>query len=309
MHDPENHLMTHQPLVSVVISSYNNFNESYLRECFDSVVNQTYKNIELIIIDDGSADEASAILRKLQPVYHYKLEKQKNKGLSGGLNTGISKYAGGKYIAIMGSDDYWTPNKIEKQVDYFEAAPEDVAACCTGGYYVYMDNPARPTPRLARTLQQEEVSFKGLLLQNHILQMSVMMKREVLNEVGLFDEESYVEDWDMWLRIANRYKIGYLPDALCYYRRHASNMSNAYNIKHYNAFLHTINKWKDMEGYQQSLATIQLSAINNFTRDHKQKALIIILSNVQYANKWLYWRGVLKLLIPGFVYKRLASKT
>jgi len=300
--------MTHLPLVSVVISSYNNFNESYLRECFDSVVNQTYKNIELIIIDDGSEEDASVLLRKLQPEYHFILEKQNNKGVSGGLNTGITKYARGKYIATMGSDDYWALDKIEKQVSYMEAAPDEVGACCTGGYYIYMNNRAKRTPRLTRTLQAEEVRFKGLLLQNHILQMSMMMKRTVLDNVGLFDENSILEDWDMWLRIAYKYKIAYLPDALCYYRRHTTNTSNAFTLKWYEALLHTINKWKDKEGYQQSLETIQLSAINNFTRDHKRRALKIIVSNVRYANRWLYWRAVLKLFVPAVVYKKLANR-
>src|ERR1044071_4273021 len=114
-------------LVSVIIPCYNNNNEQYLRECFDSVIQQTYSHLELIIIDDGSTNGASELLQKLKEEYNFILEKQINKGISGALNTGI-KHARGKYVAMMGSDDYWPLNKIELQVAFMEQ--NNVAASC-----------------------------------------------------------------------------------------------------------------------------------------------------------------------------------
>lgn len=294
--------MYQPPLVSVIIPCYNNENEKFLRECFESVLHQTYSPIQLIVIDDGSTNGASAILNKLSLEYHFILEKQQNKGISGALNTGIVNHAKGKYIAIMGSDDYWALNKIEKQVAFMETADDNLAACCTRGYYKFENDPSKPTPRLTRLHKPDELTFEFLLQRNWILQMSVMIKRYVLDEIGLFDEKSAIEDWDMWLRITDKYKMGFVSEPLVYYRRHANNMSYDYNIAWYDSMKYIIHKWRDREGYQQSINSIELSAINNFARHQKAKAFSIAVKNLQCANKWLYWRGLFKILIPGFVF-------
>lgn len=300
--------MADKPLVSVVIPCYNNFSEIFLRECFNSIIHQTYPNIQLIIIDDGSVDEASALLEKLKTEYHFILEKQINKGISGALNTGITKYAKGKYVSILGSDDFWELNKIEKQVAFMENANPGIVACCTQGYYVFDNDPSRPTPRLTRLLKEKEFSFDGLILGNNILQISVMIKKEIFDEIGLFDEKSTMEDWDMWLRIADKYLWAYIPEPLVYYRRHSNNLSNYFTVKWYNSLKYTINKWRDRKGYAASMNTIAISGINNFARYQKLKAFEIAAKNIQCAGKWLYWRGVFKIFAPGFIYLKKGNK-
>lgn len=291
------------PLVSVIVPCYNNNNERYLRDCFDSIINQTYSPIQLIVIDDGSTDGTSALLEKLQIEYDFILEKQKNKGISGALNTGIKKYAKGKYIAMMGSDDYWALNKLAVQVTYMESAGSNVAASCTWGYWIYENIPSRPTPRLTRQLKPSDLSFEGLLKSNSIMQISVMIRKEIMDQIGLFDENSAVEDWDMWLRIAHDYVFGYIPEPLVYYRRHSFNLSNYFD-KLYDSHVYIVGKWKGEKGQQQSMNQVQINGINYFSRHKKIKALKIALTNIQCANSILYWRGVFKVLLPSFLYPR-----
>jgi len=294
-------MMDQSPLVSVIIPCYNNYNEPYLRECFNSIKQQTYSNIEVIVIDDGSENKASDLLIKLGEEYHFIFEKQVNKGISGALNTGIRNHAKGKYIAMMGSDDYWVSSKIETQVKYMESINDKIAACCTWGYFIYENDVSKPTPRLTKLLKSTDLTFSALLKFNNIMQISVMIRANVFKEIGLFDERSVVEDWDMWLRITDRYEFGYIPEPLVYYRRHSDNLSN-YFEKLYNSMKYILNKWKEKEGQKQSLNHVEITAINYFARDRKLKALKIALANFQCADKRLYWRGILKIFVPKFLY-------
>lgn len=295
--------MIQNPLVSVIIPCYNNDNEQFLRECFDSVVHQTYSPIQMIVIDDGSTNGASTLLEKLQKEYNFILEKQINRGISGALNTGITKHARGKYIAMLGSDDYWASNKIELQVQFMESANDNVVASCTRGYYIFENDPSKPTPRLTRLLKPRELQFENLLMRNCIMVISVMIRQDIFNELGLFDENSAIEDWDMWLRITDKYEMGFVPEPLVYYRRHSNNMSNYFD-KGYDSMKYIINKWKGRKGQKQSLNQIELAGINNFARYRKAKALKIAITNVQCADRRLYWRGIFKTFLPGFIYRK-----
>lgn len=287
------------PLVSVIIPCYNNNNEQYLRECFDSVVQQTYPHLELIVIDDGSTNGASELLERLKPEYNFILQKQINKGISGALNTGITKLAKGKYIAMMGSDDFWPRNKVELQVRFMEE--NAIAASCTRGYYVY-DGEQSP-PRPVKLFKQEDFSFSSLLWNNNINQISVMLRRDIFDDIGLFDENSAVEDWDMWLRITDKYEFRYIPEPLFYYRRHAQNLSNYFD-KLYDSHKYIVGKWKGREGQRQSLNKVHLNGIHFFARDKKLRALKIAVTNFQCANTFSYWKGVLKIFVPVFLYPR-----
>lgn len=285
-------------LVSVIIPCYNNNNEQYLRECFDSVVHQTYSAVELIVIDDGSTNGASELLQKLKEEYHFILQKQVNKGISGALNTGV-RSAKGRYIAIMGSDDYWPLNKIELQVAFMEQ--NKIAASCTWGCYVYDDPLIKPRP--VKLFQQEDFTFCSLLRNNNINQVSVMLRRDIFDIVGLFDEKSVVEDWDMWLRIADKFEFRYIPELLFYYRRHAQNLSNYFD-KLYDSHRYIVGKWRGRKGQKQSLQKVHLNGMHFFARDKKLKALKIAFINIRGANTSSYWKAILKIFVPVFLYPK-----
>ncbi|HNP23915.1 MAG TPA: glycosyltransferase [Panacibacter sp.] len=291
------------PLVSVVIPYYNNDNEAYLRACFGSVLNQTHAPVELIVVDDGSTEEAAAMLDMLQPEYGFRLIRQKNKGVSAALNEGL-KQATGKYLAFMGADDYWASGRLAAQVAFLEAAPATVAACCSRGYYVFENDPARPDPVLTRLLSKEDVGFDRLLQRNHILAISVMIRASVMEELGGFDPKSVIEDWDMWLRITDRYEMAFLPEPLAYYRRHGHNHSNGLDKKSYDSVKYLLGKWKNKPGYSAAIAALELSAMNNFSRFQKMTAVKVAFRNTRYVTRWLYWRGLFKIFIPSFFFDK-----
>ncbi|MFZ1799699.1 MAG: glycosyltransferase family 2 protein [Chitinophagaceae bacterium] len=295
--------MNEQPLVTVIVPYYNNDNEKFLHACFNSIKNQSYASIELIVVDDGSSEKAASMLREFQAEYTFLLLKQKNKGISGALNTGI-QHANGKYISCIAADDFWAREKIEQQVNYLESAGPEVAACCTNGYYVFENDPSKTAPSLNRILQPGDLTFEGILKLNAVMAISVMIRKEIFSEIGLFDENSVIEDWDMWLRLTDKYVMGYLPAPLVYYRRHSNNRSNNFDKSWYDSVYYIFQKWKHKNGQREAVINLKLAALNNFSRHQKLAALKIACSNPQLLNHWLYWRGFFKILIPGFLYSK-----
>lgn len=208
------------PLVTILIPSYNHV--AYIEKTIDSVMRQTYRAIELIVIDDGSSDGSSQLLPQLAASKGFRLELQANQGLSRTLNTGIA-LASGKYICTVGSDDILMLDKIEKQVAFMEAHPE-VAVC--GGNQLVIDSAGIIVDKRQQFAPQREFSFDDLFLGHKTLiaASSAMMRKDVLNAEGGYDPAIPLEDMYMWLKLSARgHRIVGLNDVLIYYRKHASN--------------------------------------------------------------------------------------
>lgn len=205
--------------VSVIIPTYNYAH--YIEEAIDSVLAQTYKDYEIIVVDDGSTDNTKEVVSKYGPKIKYIY--QENQGLSAARNTGI-KNSNGEYIAILDSDDLWLPWKIEKQMKLFEAN--------SGVGLVYSDGFAFGEEGVFDDFLFEENMnfyrgrvFDKLLLNNFIPCPSALVKRDCFNKVGLFDTSlDACEDWDMWLRISLHYEIDYVNEPLVKHREHKGSM-------------------------------------------------------------------------------------
>ena len=202
------------PKVSIIIPSYNS--AQYIVETLQSVFAQTYKNYEIIVVDDGSIDNTKEVLRPYMGkiTYIYK----ENGGPASARNVGI-KHAQGEYIAFLDSDDTWLPEKLEKQVDYLKKHPEIglVFTDC-----VRFDEKGLEEQRSKKyPLFKENYTMTDLFWGNFIPTLTVMTKREYLKEVGYFDENPKIqgsEDYDLWIRIAQEFKICYISQALAKYR-------------------------------------------------------------------------------------------
>jgi glycosyltransferase involved in cell wall biosynthesis len=205
------------PKVSVIIPVYNA--EKYIKDAIDSVLNQTYKDLEIVVVDDGSTDKTKEIVeiqrRKVVRV-HVDIEYiyQMNKGPGAARNTGI-KAATGEYIAFLDSDDMWMPEKIGKQVVKFKENP-DYGLIHTDRIRLEPDGTLRTTK--GKTLEGDV--FKELLMGNFIVCSSVLIKKSCFDDIGLFDEDrnNRAEDYDIWLRIAKNYQIGFIAEPLIRYR-------------------------------------------------------------------------------------------
>jgi len=213
--------MKNQPLVSVIIPTYNK--SQYLREAIKSVLNQTYKNIEVIVVDDGSTDNTKEIVESFNDsriIYIF----QENKGPAIARSTGIKK-AQGEYIAFLDSDDLWLKEKLKRQLDFMEKNSE-VGLMGTGCYEITDKGKIigkKIFPIKNKILQ------KDLIKYNPFIQSSVMAKKEVFDKVGLWYDEKFreSEDYELWLRIAGNYKIGNLAELLVMKRYYRDGLSPA----------------------------------------------------------------------------------
>ena len=216
------------PDISVVIPAYNAM--KYLPETLDSVLQQTYKDFEVIIVNDGSSDAIEDWFGSSVHDPRVRLFSQDNQGLSGARNSGI-ELARGEFIAFLDADDLWHPIKLEKQLKLFLERPE------LGLVYTwlqYVDESAVPTGKIVRYSFEGNV-WNHLIAFNFVGCGSVAMVRKACFETsGNFDVnlDSYVEDWDMWLRIARDYTFAVVQESLVYNRKYSGSLST---------------RWKQME--------------------------------------------------------------
>ena len=215
------------PLVTVIIPSYNH--EKYVTKAIKSVFSQTYKNIELIVIDDGSKDHSAKKILKLKKLYPFKFIARKNKGLASTLNEAIN-LAKGIYISVLASDDYYLPQRIEHAVDHLNRIPNDVVAVYTDGYIMSADeticlfSEVYPRPLIGST-------YNNLLHANWIPAMGISYRANVLKKI-MYDKRFIIEDWTLHLRVfKNRHNKIYFYKAFDFcYRRHKANLSKEKNI-------------------------------------------------------------------------------
>jgi len=195
------------PKISIIIPTYNQAES--LQETIESVLNQTYKNIEIIIVDDGSTDNTLEIISSFDNDKIICIQ-QENKGAGNARNRGIKK-ANGKYIAFLDSDDLWLKNKLRKQIDFMKQNPE-IGLLGTGCYQMIDIN---------KIIHKKIFPFENKILQkdlikyNPFIQSSVMIRKDIFNSVDLYDEKfKESEDYDLWLRIAQKHKVANLQEAL-----------------------------------------------------------------------------------------------
>jgi glycosyltransferase involved in cell wall biosynthesis len=194
------------PPVSIIIPTYNRAH--WLREAVESVCRQTVQDFELIIIDDGSTDGTAETLHHISRPFVYRF--QNNQGVSQARNQGILT-ARGKWMAFLDSDDLWLPKKLETQMHFFSKNPEALI-CQTEE--IWIRNGRRVNPGKKHQKYSGDIFVPSLKLCL-VSPSAVMMRRDLLEKVGLFDETlPACEDYDLWLRIAAHYPIYLLDEPL-----------------------------------------------------------------------------------------------
>lgn len=215
------------PIVSVVIPAHDS--ESWLPLTLRSACGQTLRDIEILVIDDGSTDGTASLVRELAAKDpRIRLIQRENGGVGAARNTGIRE-ARGKYIAPLDADDLWDPEKLEAQVECMEAGGEEM-----GLVYCWLDKIDGDGKLLASSFpwELEGRILKPLILRNFIGNASVpMFRRSCLDQVGLYLESSEqegsqgCEDWDLSLRLAEKFDFGLVRRSLVGYRQLADCMS------------------------------------------------------------------------------------
>ncbi len=205
--------------VSVIVPTYNY--GRFIEGCLNSIFSQTFKDFEVIVVDDGSTDGTGEIIksypRPVRSIY------QENRGLPAARNRAIEA-SQGEYLAFLDSDDLWLPEKLGEQVRIMDGDRE------LG--IVFSDASAFDGEKIIRESILEEESictghcFARLFMGNFLVMPTVMIRKSCLRQTGLFDETlPVVADYDLWLRISAFFRIGFVDRPLAMYRVHPSNMS------------------------------------------------------------------------------------
>ncbi len=228
------------PRVSVVIPAFNR--AALIGETLASVLAQTYRDFEVIVVDDGSTDDTPTILAEYERDTRVRVIRQTNQGQGAARNAGIGA-ARGEYVAFVDSDDVWRPDKLERQLDLLVESP--------GLAWVYADAYAfdHETRTVLYVIGERVRQYEGhiapqLLMVDFVPSPTPVVRRAVFDEVGDFDAplpaggaterphsgedgwaRPWCDDWDMWLRIAARYAVRRDPQPLAGYRIHAAMMS------------------------------------------------------------------------------------
>ncbi|MEO1005253.1 MAG: glycosyltransferase family A protein [Cyanobacteria bacterium J06638_38] len=261
------------PKVSVIIPAYNLM--AYLPETVNNVLAQTYTDFELIVVDDGSSDGTSEWVDQLEDP-RVRLITQTNMGLAGASNTGIINSQGG-YIAFIDADDLWSATKLEQQVAILDRHPE---VGIVNTWVTYMNDAGASTGRIVKTVAEGYI-WQDLIKVNQIECGSIaMIRRSCFDEVGLFDTNlrSYVQDWDMWLRLALKCQFKVIRQPLVYYRqrvssssRNLSQMERSFNIVLAKAEAAAPTELKSLvcHGYGFAYFCLAWKALQNTQPDHK----------------------------------------
>lgn len=214
-------------LISVVIPCYNSLR--FLPETVDSVLEQDLSGspateFEIVLVDDGGTDDLRGWVDE-RGDDRIRLIRQENAGVSAARNFGI-RSARGELIAFIDSDDLWEPDALASLINAFDG---DQRIGLTYGGYDIINEDGSPTGRLGVSTWEGDV-WDRLITNNTISASIVMVRREAIDDVGYFAENRDrfpidVEDWELWLRIASRWRVGVVPRVLMHVRRHDSNSS------------------------------------------------------------------------------------
>jgi glycosyltransferase involved in cell wall biosynthesis len=213
------------PKVSVIIPAYNA--APYTVEAIESVLNQTFKDFEIIVVDDGSTDNTKELLQPYVDDCRINYIYKENGGASSARNMGI-RASKGQYIACLDCDDLWLPEKLEICTEFLENNPK-IGLVYTRVFFIdsHGNNVGTSGGRC-----KSGMIFEKLIVKNFIMNSTPVVKKECFTKVGLFDESVFhPADWDMWLRISEHYPIIYLDKILTKYRIRESRYFER-NIEH-----------------------------------------------------------------------------
>lgn len=267
--------MSDQPLVSVVIPCYNH--EQFVKDSIQSVIDQTYENIELIIIDDGSSDRSVEKIQEMvdsckERFTHFEFRHRPNKGLSATLNEAID-WCQGEYYSAIASDDIILSKKTEIQVNFLNKN-QDISAVFGFAKILKNDNKL-VIEDIAK--KNTEYYFNDIFLHNYYLPaVTQMIRKESLMKVGLYNPEYKIEDLYMWLKLTYSGSSVYLlGEYLAVYRIHGDNTIYNYELMHIER-MKIINNYTGHSLYKEAISKINKIHISELALKEKLKSIKLI---------------------------------
>ena len=211
------------PRVSILLTCYNHL--AYLPACLEGVRAQTFQDFEIIAIDDGSTDgtrEWLSAQSDLTVIFN-----EQNLGTYATLNVALAR-ASGEFIAVLNDDDLWAPRKLEAQIELLDTHPQ-VGLMHTDGYFIDGKGERMEGSPLGFEFPRTETGdvLVDLIYANKIIASAVLARRKCFDELGGFNESYFGSgDWEMWMRIAEKWHVGFVAEPLTMYRVHGANASH-----------------------------------------------------------------------------------
>lgn len=292
--------MSEKPLVSVVIPCYNH--AQFVQETIQSVIDQDYENIELIIIDDGSQDNSVAAIQEMVPAceerfVRFEFRSRPNKGLCSTLNEALD-WCKGKYLSCIASDDIMFFYKTREQVLYLEKNIEVIGVF--GAIEILYKNGSR------EQIIKNKNSFKfdDVFLHRHNLPAPTsMIRMSDIKRVGGYREGFIIEDWVMWLDlIESGGVLSYLDRVFSVYRRHDGNLSGQLE-KMYKGRIQIVEEFKDKRNYNKAKAVVNLVQARDIQSFNKLSSIAYVFKAISIDFSVIFTMHFIKY-IAGFLILR-----
>lgn len=291
--------MNSTPLVSVLMPTYNR--EDFVGEAIESVLAQTYPNLELIVVDDGSTDNTKTVVREYLSDPRVKYLYKENGGQSSARNLGF-KHSKGEYISFLDSDNKWKPEKVEVCIAAFSENPDVGVIYCDN---ITIDDKGREIDRNSMKRYSGMITAQ-LLKDNFVTINTATLKRECYETMGGLNESLFrAPDYDLWLRISTKYKFLYVPKFVSYYRVMENQISSDKDGR-FKANLEILNHFFKQYPRSVSFKERRLGMSHFYCRKaryeaSKRRTWRAIFDSLKAAQNYPFWLGPPRALFRAII--------
>lgn len=273
--------MEEKPLVSILLLSMNH--EFYIEQCIQSIINQTYKNIEIIYLDNASTDNTYLIGKKLLEEFGITFKtflNKESKGISQNLNF-LLDHSSGQYISPLSTDDWFAPENIEKKIKFYLDNPTTGALFSNGWYYYGKEK--KTTLNDSSAFKRGRLFKEILLHPDCMFYVGVIYERNIILKLGKWDENLMIEDLDMYIRIGLIANIDFIDEPLVYYRRssESASRSSQFMLDGFNQYYEKYKRelWINMKKWLAE--RYRLFAADRIDNSKRKEAIGLILKAIK----------------------------
>lgn len=277
------------PLVSIVIPCYNH--AQFVQETIQSVIDQDYENIELIIIDDGSKDNSVEVIQQMiaaceERFKRFEFRYRPNKGLCATLNEAL-EWCKGEYFSPIASDDILISYKTKRQIDFLKSQKD----CLVVGVFskVSIFNNKIGKVKCADNVNAVEYGFEDIFYRKSRLPApTAMLNTSKLRAVSGYNKNIKIEDFYLWLRLTeDGSKLFFINETLAYYRRHPDNLSKKSNVI-IDGVLDVLERYKNREGYKEAISRSYLVHAGDCAENRSEGAVVYLLKGIKKSPKLIF---------------------
>lgn len=280
--------------VSILVLCWNH--SAYLPDLFLSLERQTFRDFEVLFLDNASTDDSVVTARRLAAASSFPVSVEANTvGATIPVNLNrLRRKAMGRYLVFISADDWLTDNSLQCKVEYLEQHPEAGMVYSSG--YTYWDDLKKVEPIQVAAPPANGV-FDALLKGNFIFTIGAMVQASAVEAAGGYDEAVNIEDWLLWLKIARHQKIGFINAPLAYYRRHSNNYSSLASERYFAEREKVLTLFADSPSHKAAMRNLYLSHYLFFEPASLKNLWALVPVVIHRPYLWRSFAGQVKRLI------------